>query len=140
MLEKSCGTVLYTVKEGVIHYLLLRARDDGYCGFPKGHVEQGETEEQTAYRETWEETSIKADIVMDFRRQVGYRMNNGNEKTVVYFLASYADQTPRHNDGFENSDYLVLPYDEARGALTYDNTKDILKDADEYIKHNILNK
>ena len=42
MKEKSCGTVLYTVKDNVIHYLLIKATDT-YCGFPKGHVEAGET-------------------------------------------------------------------------------------------------
>jgi hypothetical protein len=56
MKEKSCGTVLYTVKENVIYYVLLKARD-GYCGFSKGHVEAGETE-----HETREETSIRAEM------------------------------------------------------------------------------
>ena len=51
MQEKSCGTVLFTLCDGVPHYLLTRARD-GYCGFPKGHMEGEETEEQTAWRET----------------------------------------------------------------------------------------
>ena len=83
MKEKSCGTVLYTVKDNVIHYVLLKAHDDGYCGFPKGHVEAGESEHETALRETWEETSIRAEIVGDFRREVTYTMKNGNEKTVI---------------------------------------------------------
>ena len=77
MKEKSCGTVLYTVKDNVIHYLLIKATDI-YCGFPKGHIEPGETEHQTALRETWEETSIRAEIVGDFRREVTYKMKNGN--------------------------------------------------------------
>ena len=37
MLEKSCGTIPYTINNGTIHYLLVKAKDDGYCGFPKGH-------------------------------------------------------------------------------------------------------
>jgi ADP-ribose pyrophosphatase YjhB (NUDIX family) len=61
MKEKSCGTVLYTVKDNVIHYLLIRATDT-YCGLPKGHVEAGETEHETALRETREETSIRAEM------------------------------------------------------------------------------
>ena len=134
MLEKSCGTVLYTVENGTIRYLLIKARDDGYCGFPKGHVECGETEEETALRETWEETSIKAKIVTDFRAQVEYEMSNGNRKTVVYFLAEYSGQTAQHNKGFEDTDYLLLPFEDAYRELTYDNTKQILTDADECIK------
>lgn len=140
MKEKSCGTVLWTVKDNVIHYVLLKARDDGYCGFPKGHVEDGETEHETALRETWEETSIRAEIVGDFRREVSYRMRNGNKKTVVYFLARYSDQTPKHHPGFEIRDHLVLPLEEACKALTFENTKEILRDAEKYISHLIYKK
>lgn len=132
MKEKSCGTVLYTVKENVIYYVLLKARD-GYCGFPKGHVEAGET----ALRETREETSIRAEIVGDFRRETVYKMRNGNEKTVVYFLARYYDQTPAHNPGFEIREHLVLPLEDACKALTFENTKEILRDAEEYIRSNL---
>ncbi|MBQ2716501.1 MAG: NUDIX domain-containing protein, partial [Clostridia bacterium] len=137
MREKSCGTVLYTVKDNAIHYLLIKATDT-YCGFPKGHVEAGETEHETALRETWEETSIRAEIVGDFRREVTYRMKNGNEKTVVYFLAHYSDQTPAHNPGFEIRHFLSLPLDSACRALTFENTREILRDAEEYIKENAL--
>lgn len=140
MKEKSCGTVLYTVKYNVIHYLLIRASDDGYCGFPKGHVEDGETEHETALRETWEETSIRAEIVGDFRRETVYKMKNGKEKTVVYFLARYSNQTPAHNPGFEVRDFLLLPLEEACNALTFENTKDILRDAEKYISHLIYKK
>ena len=137
MKEKSCGTVLYTVKDNVIHYLLIKATDT-YCGFPKGHVEAGETEHETALRETWEETSIRAEIVGDFRREVTYRMKNGNEKTVVYFLARYSHQHAAHNPGFEIRHFLSLPLDDACRALTFENTREILRDAEKYIKENSL--
>ena len=138
MKEKSCGTILYTVKDNVIHYVLLKARDDGYCGFPKGHVEAGETERETALRETWEEISIRAEIVGDFRRETVYKMKNGNQKTVVYFLARFSDQIPAHNPGFEIRDFLLLPLPEAKAALTFDNTKQILAEAERYITENKL--
>ena len=138
MTEKSCGTVLYTIKNDVVHYLLIQIKGGWNCGFPKGHMENNETEEETAVRETWEETSIKAEIIPDFRREIKYKMYGGIEKTVVYFLARYDCQMPKHNDGFENLNYLLLPFDKAYKMLTFDNTKVILKAADEYIKkHNL---
>lgn len=133
MTEKSCGTVLFTLHDGVPHYLLTRARD-GYCGFPKGHMEGAETETETAWRETWEETSIRAEIDAAFRAETSYTLKNGNLKIVVYFVGEYADQTPCHNEGFETLDYLLLPYDRAHRALTFDNAKDILTRADAYIR------
>ena len=133
MLEKSCGTIPYTMLDGVIHYLLVRAKDDGYCGFPKGHVEVGESEEETALRETMEETSISVTINRDFRYETSYRMPNGNDKTVVYFLAHFQSQQPKRNGDFEDFEYLLLPYDEAYRELTYDNAKAMLKSADQYL-------
>lgn len=133
MQERSCGTVLFTVTDGEPKYLLIRARD-GYCGFPKGHMEQGETEEETAFRETWEETSIKPHVDTAFRCETQYTLKNGNLKTVVYFLGHFSDQTPAHNEGFESLEYLLLPFKAAHRALTFENAKNILKQADDYIR------
>ena len=136
MLEKSCGTVLATLTEGEVRYLLIRARHDGYCGFPKGHMEAGETEVETAFRETWEETSIKPQIDTAFRAETQYKLKNGNTKQVVYFLGVFADQTPKHNEGFESLEYLLLPSEEALRALTFENARNILREADAYIQKN----
>lgn len=136
MLEISCGTVIYTVKNGDVFYLLIKTKH-GICGFPKGHMERGETEKETALRETLEETSVRARIIGDFRHQIEYPLSNGNVKRVIYFLADYVDQLPHHREGFEHLDYLTLPYEEALTALTFENTKNILTKADEYIRENI---
>ena len=53
----------------------------------------------------------------------------------VYFTAEFHDQTPRHNDGFENNEYLLLSYSEAIEMLTFQNMKDILSDANVKIGH-----
>ena len=130
MLEKSCGTIPYTVKDGTVYYLLIKIKGDGSCGFPKGHVEAGESEIETALRETLEETSVRVQIREAFRYEMSYRMNNGNHKKVVYFLADFKDQTPARNGDFEEFDYLLLPFDEAYCALTFENAKQMLKKAD----------
>ena len=129
MLEKSCGTVPYTIEDGVIKYLLIRTRSGRSCGFPKGHVETGETECETALRETFEETSVKVEIEDGFRYVTSYRLDNGNLKTVVYFLASFKDQMPRRNEGYEDYEHLLLPYGEAMKALTFKSAREMLRKA-----------
>ncbi len=132
MREKSCGTVTFTRVDGQIKYLLTRT-DYGVYGFAKGHVEDGESERQTAVRETWEETSIKPKIVNGFRKTIQYKLKNGNDKTVVFFLGYFENQTPKHNEGFEDMSYELVSYDEAMKLLTFDNTKRILKRANDFL-------
>ena len=131
--EKSCGTVSYTLRGGVPYYLLIRSRD-GYCSFPKGHMEMGESEQQTALRETWEETSVRTDIRRDKRWEISYSIGRGKRKKVVYFLATFKDQKPCRNEGFENNEILLLPYTEALAALTHKDTKTMLTEADAAVR------
>lgn len=132
MREKSCGTVTFTRADGEIKYLLTKT-DYGVYGFAKGHVEERESERQTAVRETWEETSVTPKIVGGFRKTIQYKLKNGNEKTVVFFLGDFGTQHPCHNDGFENMTYAIVPYEEALELLTFDNTKRILKSAHAFL-------
>ena len=50
-MEKSCGAIIFN--DGKV---LVVKQTSGFYGFPKGHVEIGETEKETAIRETKEET------------------------------------------------------------------------------------
>ncbi len=131
--EKSSGAVVYTIAEGEILYLLIK-QENGDIGFPKGHLEIGETEEQAALREIFEETSIKSNIVGDFRCEISYTMPNGKNKTAVYFTAEFRDQAPKHNDGYENNEYIVCSFNDALKIITFDDLKDILIKANEYLE------
>ncbi len=138
MTEKSCGTVPFTVENGQILYLLIKNSAQTVCGFPKGHVEFGESEADTAIRETWEETSVKPQIFEGFREEIAYKLKNGNHKTVVFFVGDFSGQKPKHNKGFERLSYLILPFEQAYKSLTHQSTKNVLAKADLYIKKEIL--
>jgi len=132
MTERSCGTVPFTCRDGERLYLLIR-KEDGYCSFPKGHIEEGETEEECALRETWEETSLRVKLLPDFRREIRYPLKNGNEKTVVYFLADMGEEAPCHNEGFEEFEYLLLGTEAAEKSLTYESAAELLRAAEAFL-------
>ena len=71
--EKSCGAVVFTRVDGEIRYLLIKSLTGTY-GFPKGHVEAGETEIQTARREIFEEVGLSVELLSGFRREDKYRI------------------------------------------------------------------
>ena len=137
MLEISCGIILFTLKNNEPWFLLIKDNNGNY-GFPKGHIENGESEIDTALRETMEETSINPKILAGFCEETSYKMPNGNDKKVVYFLGDFLNQKPMHNEGFEKFDFLILPYEKAYEILSFDNTKCLLYKANTFIKNNIL--
>ena len=130
--EKSCGAVVYTTKNGETEYLLVQMMG-GHYSFPKGHVESGESEEQTALREIKEETDLDVSLDTAFRQSVVYSPYVGCEKEVVYFVA-YAKSRETVCQQTEIRRALWLSYDGAIERVTFDNDKRILNEANEYLK------
>ena len=133
--EKSCGAVVYTVADGEIKYLLVQMLG-GHFSFPKGHVEGGESEVQTALREIKEETDLDVSLDTVFRRTVVYSPYAGCEKEVVYF-AAYAKSRETVCQQTEIRRALWLSYDDAIECVTFDNDKKILASANEYLKNTL---
>ncbi len=96
--------------------------------FPKGHVETGETEIQTARREIMEETGIDVIIDSSFRETVSYSPKRGTQKIVVYFLAKAknSDYIPQAD---EIADIKWVEIDRAQTVLSYENDKSIVAKA-----------
>ena len=70
--EKSCGGLIYREHNGETDILLLKHRCGGHWSFPKGHMEAGETEMETALLEIREETGLRVFLREGFREAVEY--------------------------------------------------------------------
>lgn len=130
--EKSCGAVLFTEIQSKRYYVLVSSITEDNCGMPKGHIENNESEEETALREIKEETCVDAEIIKGFRKQVEYIMPNGITKQVVYFIARYENQEVKKNPS-ENLNVMLLPFDEALNTLNFKERKEILTEADNWL-------
>lgn len=85
--EKSCGAVVLIRTAHGPRYVLVQSHH-GVWGFPKGHMEPGETEHDTALREIWEEVGLRPQLLRGFREINEYTLPGTNiRKEVVYFLA-----------------------------------------------------
>lgn len=131
--EKSCGAVVYTTSNKGIQYLLLKSIGlDSYWGFPKGHMEYSETEEETALREVFEECGLKVNLIDGFRATDKYNIDNFIEKEVVLFLGE-ADNSLIKIQVEEIEDYRWCNYEEAKSLLTYESGRRILSETNKFL-------
>ncbi len=135
--ERSCGAVVYRIINGELRFLLIKNRRSAHWGFPKGHVEKGETPDQTAKREVLEETGLAIEIIPEFTSKSEYTIQGKVEKCVTIFLAKTSDtRTTIQKEEIE--DYVWLNYAKAAETLRFDNDKAILKKAYDYLTENKL--
>ena len=132
-LEKSCGAVVYTKTNGTVRYVLIQELD-GAWGLPKGHMESGETEVQTALREIYEEVHLRVNIIKGFRATEEYVLceKENTAKQVVYFCAEYDGQDMKAQDS-ELLRVSLLPYEEALPLLKLESSKRILQEAHDFL-------
>ena len=136
MQEHSCGFVLFRQVDENIYYLLMHYKA-GHWDFPKGHVEEGESEVQTALRELAEETGIREVEVLDgFRYEYVYEFggegSRAKSKKVTFMLAKTAQIKTRLSR--EHIGARWVPYKRAEQMLTFENAKKMLKSANEYLE------
>ncbi len=124
--EKSCGAVVYRVKDnGKLRILLIRHKNGGHWAFPKGHVENRETEAETALREIWEETGLRVELDTSFRHMVTFSPKHGVMKDVVYFAARAGDKHVTAQEA-EVMEIRWFKPEEALDTVTFDNDREIL--------------
>ncbi len=125
-------------------YLLLHYSSQGqnkdYFDFPKGHIEEGETEEETARREIEEETGIeKLFFFPDFKEWIKYFFKKEGEtvfKMVVFFLARCNSKEVTISE--EHKGYRWATYKQAMKLLEFQNSREVLKKAHLFCAQEVL--
>ncbi len=133
--EKSCGAIIYRNWGSGLEILLLKHRYGGHWSFPKGHIEEEETEEETALREVKEETGLDIGIHEGFRQLVEYYPKPGVKKEVVYFLG-YTDNYKTTRQVAEISEIKWVKIDDAYRAVTFKNDRNLIVQAKDYLAEN----
>ena len=118
--EKSCGAIV--VDDGKV---LLVKHNAGHWDFPKGHVEEGETEIETAIREVKEETNIDIKIEKENKYISEYSPKENVMKTVIYFIGEKVggEDKPQIE---EVSDVKWVDVNKAVERITHQRSKEIM--------------
>ncbi|MBW4829572.1 MAG: NUDIX hydrolase [Clostridiaceae bacterium] len=121
--------------------ILLLKRFNGDWVLPKGRVKKNEEIKNTALREVFEETGVKAEIIK-YIDEIHYDFTNirGNEiinKTVHWFLMSARNMecTPQKEEGFIEAKFVHI--DRAENMLKYLSEKKITIKAIDEIKNSL---
>ena len=129
--EKSCGAVVYQFQDDQLYLLILKMRK-GHYSIPKGHVENQESEEETALREIKEETNLKVKIDTKFREVITNFPFEGVSKDVVFFVAKYIDGEVKEQES-EVEKAMWLNIEDALNILTHKSDQEVVKKAIQYI-------
>lgn len=119
--EKSCGCIIIDNNS-----VLVVKHNAGHWDFPKGHVENNETEEQTALREVKEETNIDVEIIPGYRYVIEYSPKEDVLKQVVFFIAKKISSEIKAQES-EISEIKWLKLDDALEQITHNDSKELLK-------------
>ena len=133
--ESSCGAVVFRNDANEKKFLLIRNKRSAHWGFPKGHIEPGENNEQTAISEVLEETGINIRVLPNFKKCSEYTIQGRIEKSVSIFLAE-TDDVEYTIQPEEIEECGWFSYYDALKTLNYDNDKRILEQAKQYLLAN----
>ena len=141
--EVSVGSAIFRETAKGRLYLLLQY-PSGHYDFAKGHVEEGETEEETLRRETEEETGINDLTIFPKRVSIRYyyvakgnerirRIEEGRGISIFKQVHFYPAETKIREVklSHEHINYLWLPYEEAVERVTFENARRVIRMTEE---------
>jgi 8-oxo-dGTP pyrophosphatase MutT (NUDIX family) len=120
-IEAAGGVVVHEGRVALVH----RPKYDDWT-LPKGKLDQGETFEQAALREVWEETGLRCRLVRELP-SVEYTVRD-RPKVVRYWLMA-VESDPGFEPNDEVDELRWLSPEAAASLLTYDRDKGVLSAA-----------
>jgi diadenosine hexaphosphate hydrolase (ATP-forming) len=116
--EQAGGIVIWGDK------VVLRLTKAGHLVLPKGHIEAGETPEQTAIREIEEECGLRTETV-GVAGAIAFKKGHSMRRVTFYVMkvTGETDEIDKHL----GIDTFPVPVSWARNLLTFKNTRKLLK-------------
>ncbi|XLQ19653.1 MAG: bis(5'-nucleosyl)-tetraphosphatase [Candidatus Moraniibacteriota bacterium] len=147
--EKSVGAIVFRITHGKIEFLLMKYRN-GHWEFPRGKVEDNESEQETMKREIEEETGIShVRVINSFREYMKFSYKaRGQElidrkkdksciyiyKKAIFYLVEAMDEDVVISH--EHQKFQWLKFEDGLNKLTFKNARNILIEANKELEDN----
>lgn len=122
LIRAAGGIVLRYDRAGRPEVACIYREARGDWTFPKGKLDSGETFEEAALREVFEETGMRC-AILRFAGTTNYTHRKGKPKIVAYYLMSVGEGAFTPND--EVDDLVWIPFDEVRAKLTWERDQEL---------------
>ncbi len=128
----SCGMVVYRRRRRKLEFLILQEKRSTVWSIPKGHMERGESEEEAATRELFEEAGLRAVPIPGFRYCLSYPIPPIYSKTLTVFLAKCDGEVKIREDEIRR--YTWVDYHGAQNHFGSRRMMDAIRAAARYIR------
>ncbi len=118
------GVVTRVGLAGRVEVAVVYREARGDWTFPKGKLDEGETFEDAAVREVYEETGLRCRITR-FAGTTNYTHRKGRPKIVAYYLMEVADGEFAPNDEVDELVWVALS--EVHERLTWDRDRELVE-------------
>ena len=129
--EKSCGIIVFKDNK-----VLMVQQNSHEWSLTKGHVEGNETEEETALRETKEESNVDVKIVGDFKKTITYSPKEGVMKDVVFFTGTPISDDLNPQEG-EIIAVKFFDFKEVFNVVKHKDLINLIKEGIKYYQDNL---
>lgn len=134
---RAAGLIIFRRATSGVEYLLLQSsRKEAHWTPPKGHVDPGENDLQSAFRETEEEAGLKEKdlaVIEGFEKVSKYKVNN-RPKTVIYWAAELRNTSCPVVISDEHIDYRWAGLAEACTLGAFPEMVSILQECDSFLQ------
>ncbi|CAH1796679.1 unnamed protein product, partial [Owenia fusiformis] len=137
----AAGFIIFRRLQAEVQYLFLQTSyGEHHWTPPKGHVDPGESEMETALRETHEEAGLSKEqftIVDNFKDELLYEVR-GKPKRVVYWIAELKNPETPIKLSDEHIKYDWVNYANVNNYAQWDDMKLTMKRVHQFINEKLL--